>query len=94
MSHQDVNRGYWAEEAPGYAETARRDWAALGDTIKHLGDISNPAARQEVQKITGSTSSVGFKHGYLDIFWLDVWGQLWHARICCRKRSGLGPGGW
>ena len=29
MSHQDVNRGYWAERAPGYAETARRDWAAV-----------------------------------------------------------------
>ena len=28
MSHQEVNRGYWAEQAPGYAETARRDWAA------------------------------------------------------------------
>ncbi len=28
MSHQDVNRDYWADQAPGYAETARRDWAA------------------------------------------------------------------
>ena len=28
MSHQEVNRGYWADQAPDYAETARRDWAA------------------------------------------------------------------
>jgi len=28
VSHQDVNRGYWADQAPGYAESARRDWAA------------------------------------------------------------------
>ena len=27
MSHQDVNRGYWAGQAPDYAETAPRDWA-------------------------------------------------------------------
>ena len=27
MSHQDVNRGYWAGQAPDYAVTAPRDWA-------------------------------------------------------------------
>ena len=28
MSHQDVNREYWAGQAADYAESARRDWAA------------------------------------------------------------------
>jgi len=27
MRHQDVNRGYWAGQAPDYAESAPRDWA-------------------------------------------------------------------
>ena len=27
MSHQEINRAYWAGQAPDYAETARRDWA-------------------------------------------------------------------
>ena len=38
MSHQDVNRGYWADQAPGYAETARRDWAAAEPELGHLED--------------------------------------------------------
>ena len=38
MSHQDVNRGYWADQAPGYAETARRDWAAARALLGHLED--------------------------------------------------------
>jgi SAM-dependent methyltransferase len=28
VSHQDVNRAYWAAQAPDYAESARADWAA------------------------------------------------------------------
>jgi hypothetical protein len=28
MSHQEVNRRYWADQAADYAQSAKRDWAA------------------------------------------------------------------
>ena len=49
MSHQEINRAYWAGQAPDYAETARRDWADAEPSWgiwKHPGGRRRRAARR------------------------------------------------